>query len=179
MNMDMCILETTVPNCNVTVIILYMFFREIVSIKPKYKGWNLLETRIISLKVICWYQDNMTLAFGSTVNPSRSTRFVKLVSSLVLFHFTVLSATKAGSSSSPGPSSSPAKVSQGSALSTQLCDLQHKDCLFREFRKLCAMVAEHNSYNVKTQIIEKFLKKGTGGGWCANQFFCFYRVCGL
>lgn len=115
----------------------------------------------------------MTLAFGSTVNPSRSTRFVKLVSSLVLFHFTVLSATKAGSSSSPGPSSSPAKVSQGSALSTQLCDLQHKDCLFREFRKLCAMVAEHNSYNVKTQIIEKFLKKGTGGGWCANQFFLF------
>uniref|UniRef100_A0A8C9XPX6 DNA ligase n=1 Tax=Sander lucioperca TaxID=283035 RepID=A0A8C9XPX6_SANLU len=67
------------------------------------------------------------------------------------------------SSNSPGPSSSPANVSQGSALSTQLCDRQHKDCLFREFRKLCAMVAEHNSYNVKTQIIEKFLKKGSGG----------------
>uniref|UniRef100_A0A7N8XVE0 DNA ligase n=1 Tax=Mastacembelus armatus TaxID=205130 RepID=A0A7N8XVE0_9TELE len=48
-------------------------------------------------------------------------------------------------------------------LSTQLCDLQHKDCLFREFRKLCANVAENNSYNVKTQIIEKFLKKGSGG----------------
>ncbi|XP_034746378.1 DNA ligase 3 isoform X1 [Etheostoma cragini] len=72
-------------------------------------------------------------------------------------------AAKAGTSSSPGPSSSPATVSQGSALSTQLCDRQHKDCLFREFRKLCAMVAEHNSYNVKTQIIEKFLKKGSGG----------------
>uniref|UniRef100_A0A7N6C499 DNA ligase n=1 Tax=Anabas testudineus TaxID=64144 RepID=A0A7N6C499_ANATE len=48
-------------------------------------------------------------------------------------------------------------------LSAQLCDPQHKDCLFREFRKLCAMVAENNSYNVKTQIIEKFLRKGTGG----------------
>lgn len=75
-------------------------------------------------------------------------------------------AAKAGSSSSPGPSSSPAKASQGSPLSAQLCDRKHKDCLFREFRKLCAMVADKNSYNVKTQIIETFLKKGSGGGWC-------------
>uniref|UniRef100_A0A8C4HM91 DNA ligase n=1 Tax=Dicentrarchus labrax TaxID=13489 RepID=A0A8C4HM91_DICLA len=76
--------------------------------------------------------------------------------------FSGFTATKAGSSSSssPGPSSSPAK---GSALSAQLCDLRHKDCLLREFRKLCAMVAENASYNVKTQIIEKFLKKGSGG----------------
>uniref|UniRef100_A0A3Q2VLB9 DNA ligase n=1 Tax=Haplochromis burtoni TaxID=8153 RepID=A0A3Q2VLB9_HAPBU len=79
-------------------------------------------------------------------------------------NFTFLKSTKAGSSSSsPGASSSPAKASQGSALSTQLCDPQHKDCLFREFRKLCAMVAENNSYNTKTQIIEKFLRKGTSG----------------
>ncbi|TKS83163.1 DNA ligase 3 [Collichthys lucidus] len=54
-------------------------------------------------------------------------------------------------------------ASQGSTLSAQLCDPQHKDCLLREFRKLCAMVAENNSYNVKTQIIEKFLRKGSGG----------------
>uniref|UniRef100_G3QCE4 DNA ligase n=1 Tax=Gasterosteus aculeatus aculeatus TaxID=481459 RepID=G3QCE4_GASAC len=52
---------------------------------------------------------------------------------------------------------------RGSPLSAQLCDPRHKDCLFREFRKLCATVAEHNSYNVKTQIIEKFLRKGSGG----------------
>uniref|UniRef100_A0A8C5HR93 DNA ligase n=2 Tax=Gouania willdenowi TaxID=441366 RepID=A0A8C5HR93_GOUWI len=71
------------------------------------------------------------------------------------------------SGSSPGPSSSAsspsAKPTQGSALSTQLCDPHHKDCLFREFRKLCAMVAENPSYNVKTQIIEKFLRKGSVG----------------
>ncbi|XP_023198086.1 DNA ligase 3 isoform X2 [Xiphophorus maculatus] len=84
--------------------------------------------------------------------------------------FSGFTAAKAGSSgsssssSSPGLSTSPAaKAGSGSALSTQLCDAQHKDCLFREFRKLCAMVAENNSYNSKTQIIEKFLKKGTGG----------------
>ncbi|XP_054902513.1 DNA ligase 3 [Poeciliopsis prolifica] len=84
--------------------------------------------------------------------------------------FSGFTAAKAGSSgssdssSSPGLSTSPAaKAGSSSALSTQLCDAQHKDCLFREFRKLCAMVAENNSYNSKTQIIEKFLKKGTGG----------------
>ncbi|XP_060912106.1 DNA ligase 3 isoform X2 [Labrus mixtus] len=81
--------------------------------------------------------------------------------------FSGFTAAKAGSSSSPGPSSSPspspAKASQGSALSMQLCDPQHKDCLLREFRKLCATVAENNSYNTKTQIIERFLKKGSGG----------------
>nr|XP_057943444.1 DNA ligase 3 [Doryrhamphus excisus] len=72
--------------------------------------------------------------------------------------------SSSSSTSSPSSfSSPPAKASQGSALATQLCDPQHKDCLFREFRKLCATVAENNSYNVKTQIIEKFLRKGTGG----------------
>lgn len=81
------------------------------------------------------------------------------------------SAAKAGGSAAaggPGPSPPPASAndSRGSPLSAQLCDPRHKDCLFREFRKLCATVAEHNSYNVKTQIIEKFLRKGSGGGRC-------------
>lgn len=84
--------------------------------------------------------------------------------------FSGFTATKAGSSSGPGPSSSSSsssvsssQVGQGSPLSAQLCDSSHKDCLLREFRKLCAMVAEKNSYNVKTQIIEIFLRKGSGG----------------
>ncbi|XP_054610904.1 DNA ligase 3 [Dunckerocampus dactyliophorus] len=87
--------------------------------------------------------------------------------------FSGFTAAKAGTSSGLSSSSStsspssfsspPAKASQGSALAMQLCDPQHKDCLLREFRKLCATVAENNSYNVKTQIIEKFLRKGTGG----------------
>uniref|UniRef100_A0A672QR66 DNA ligase 3 n=1 Tax=Sinocyclocheilus grahami TaxID=75366 RepID=A0A672QR66_SINGR len=61
----------------------------------------------------------------------------------------------------PGPS--PAKPTQGSALSAQLCDPNHKDCLLREFRKLCALVAEKSSYNAKTEIIRDFLTKGSGG----------------
>uniref|UniRef100_A0A8B9HXE3 DNA ligase n=1 Tax=Astyanax mexicanus TaxID=7994 RepID=A0A8B9HXE3_ASTMX len=70
--------------------------------------------------------------------------------------------TKAGSSSS-GPGPSPSKPTQGSTLSAQFCDLDHKDCLFREFRKLCAMVADKSSYNAKTEIIKDFLRKGSGG----------------
>uniref|UniRef100_A0A8C1K5C3 DNA ligase n=1 Tax=Cyprinus carpio TaxID=7962 RepID=A0A8C1K5C3_CYPCA len=76
--------------------------------------------------------------------------------------FSGFTATKAGSSSSsPGPS--PAKPTQGSALSAQLCDPSHKDCLLREFRKLCALVAEKSGYNAKTEIIRDFLTKGSGG----------------
>uniref|UniRef100_A0A8C5CWP8 DNA ligase n=1 Tax=Gadus morhua TaxID=8049 RepID=A0A8C5CWP8_GADMO len=76
-----------------------------------------------------------------------------------------------GSSSSPGPSSSPSpspspspsKPCQASTLSAQLADPSHKDCLLREFRKLCATVSERNSYNDKTTVIEKFLRKGSVG----------------
>ncbi|XP_043096660.1 DNA ligase 3 [Puntigrus tetrazona] len=76
--------------------------------------------------------------------------------------FSGFTATKAGSSSSsPGPS--PAKATQASALSAQLCDPHHKDCLLREFRKLCALVAEKSGYNAKTEIIRDFLSKGCGG----------------
>ncbi|OXB57645.1 hypothetical protein ASZ78_007040 [Callipepla squamata] len=56
-----------------------------------------------------------------------------------------------------------ANSSHNSSLSAKKCDPKHKDCLLREFRKLCAMVADKPSYNVKTQIIQDFLKKGSGG----------------
>ncbi|XP_004416856.1 PREDICTED: DNA ligase 3 [Odobenus rosmarus divergens] len=49
------------------------------------------------------------------------------------------------------------------SLSSSRCDPKHKDCLFREFRKLCAMVAENPSYNTKTQIIQDFLRRGSAG----------------
>ncbi|XP_048374948.1 DNA ligase 3 [Sphaerodactylus townsendi] len=65
---------------------------------------------------------------------------------------------KPGSSEEAAPSCSPKFT-----LSAEKCDPKHKDCLLREFRKLCAMVADKPSYNVKTQIIQDFLQKGTGG----------------
>ncbi|XP_069470992.1 DNA ligase 3 isoform X2 [Ambystoma mexicanum] len=55
------------------------------------------------------------------------------------------------------------RISHSSSLSAKLCDPKHKDCSLREFRKLCTMVADKPSYNVKTQIIQDFLQKGTAG----------------
>ncbi|NXT65739.1 DNLI3 ligase, partial [Chaetops frenatus] len=57
----------------------------------------------------------------------------------------------------------PANSTQKPSLSAARCDPQHKDCLLREFRKLCATVAEKPSYNVKTQLIQDFLRKGSAG----------------
>ncbi|XP_071992327.1 DNA ligase 3 [Engystomops pustulosus] len=68
-----------------------------------------------------------------------------------------------GFSAKPEPSSPAPSSSSGSSLSTAQCDPKHKDCLLREFRKLCAMVSEQASYNTKTQIIHDFLTKGTSG----------------
>uniref|UniRef100_H2ZXR2 DNA ligase (ATP) n=1 Tax=Latimeria chalumnae TaxID=7897 RepID=H2ZXR2_LATCH len=78
-----------------------------------------------------------------------------------------------------GPSSAPRKFPGFTELATkaestddapstdgpsaQSCDLSHKDCSLREFRKLCANIADKPSYNVKTQIIQDFLYKGAGG----------------
>lgn len=41
-----------------------------------------------------------------------------------------------------------------------------KDDAFRTFRKLCAMIAEENSYNGKTKIVSEFLQHGSSGGAC-------------
>lgn len=68
-----------------------------------------------------------------------------------------------------------ANSSHKSSLSAKQCDPKHKDCLLREFRKLCAMVAEKPSYNVKTQIIQDFLKKGSGGGTNACLAFLAWK----
>lgn len=39
-----------------------------------------------------------------------------------------------------------------------------KDDSFREFRRLCADIAEENSYTGKTAIVKKFITKGISGG---------------
>ncbi|TRY62399.1 hypothetical protein DNTS_031814 [Danionella cerebrum] len=90
--------------------------------------------------------------------------------------FSGFTATKAGSSSSSSPGPSPAKPPQCSALSAQLCDSSHKDNLLREFRKLCALVAEKSSYNAKTEIIRDFLTKGSGGDKFRGDLFLTVKL---
>lgn len=67
----------------------------------------------------------------------------------------------------------PSSPAPKTSLSARKCDPQHKDCLLREFRKLCAMVAENPSYNTKTQIIQDFLQKGSTGGKAVSIRVCF------
>lgn len=57
----------------------------------------------------------------------------------------------------------PSSPAPKTSLSSRKCDPKHKDCLLREFRKLCTMVADNPSYNTKTQIIQDFLRKGSAG----------------
>ncbi|KFW88912.1 DNA ligase 3, partial [Phalacrocorax carbo] len=77
--------------------------------------------------------------------------------------FSGFTATSVFNAAKPKNSDVSANSSHKSSLSAKKCDPKHKDCLLRQFRKLCAMVAEKPSYNVKTQIIQDFLKKGSEG----------------
>lgn len=47
---------------------------------------------------------------------------------------------------------------------TSTSDAAEKDNSFRQFRKLCADLAEENSSNGKTAIVEKYITDGTTGG---------------
>lgn len=40
----------------------------------------------------------------------------------------------------------------------------HRDDSFREFRRLCAEIAEESSYLAKTKLVHDFINKGSSGG---------------
>ncbi|CAO2644532.1 DNA ligase 3 [Lemmus lemmus] len=92
---------------------------------------------------------------GQVTSPVKGASFVTSTNPRKFSGFSAAKATN----SEQGPSNPAPKTS----LSASKCDPKHKDCLLREFRKLCAMVAENPSYNTKTQIIQDFLQKGSAG----------------
>ncbi|XP_037664758.1 DNA ligase 3 isoform X3 [Choloepus didactylus] len=94
-------------------------------------------------------------ATGQVTSPSKGSSFVTNNNPR---KFSGFAAAKPNNLDEP-PSSPTPKTS----LSSSRCDPKHKDCLLREFRKLCATVAENPSYNTKTQIIQDFLQKGSAG----------------
>ena len=80
---------------------------------------------------------------------------------------------------SPGPSSGGASNSAASGSSGDDGAAAEKDNSFRQFRRLCAEIAEENSYNGKTNIIQLYLTKGSTGGtyipaWISN--YIHYKV---
>ena len=62
-------------------------------------------------------------------------------------------------SSDAGPSSKPDTDVGGAGGGSS-----ERDDSFREFRRLCADIAEENSYTGKTAIVSKFITKGASGG---------------
>ncbi|XP_054986683.1 DNA ligase 3 [Sorex araneus] len=93
-------------------------------------------------------------ATGQVTSPAKGTSFVTNTNPRKFSGFSAKPNNSGEGVVSPAPSTS---------LSASKCDPKHKDCLLREFRKLCAMVAENPSYNTKTQIIQDFLRKGSAG----------------
>lgn len=83
-----------------------------------------------------------TLAFGKP-KPSTPTKS------------TATDNKKAGSSGDGSHSSSPVKGGS---------DKNSKDNAFREFRRICARLAEEPSYNAKSKILADFFDKGSSGG---------------
>ncbi|XP_040311143.1 DNA ligase 3 isoform X1 [Herpailurus yagouaroundi] len=93
-------------------------------------------------------------ATGQVTSPVKGASFVTNTNPRKFSGFAAKPNNSGEARSSPTPKAS---------LSSSRCDPKHKDCLLREFRKLCAMVAENPSYNTKTQIIQDFLRKGSAG----------------
>ncbi|XP_055982820.1 DNA ligase 3 [Sorex fumeus] len=93
-------------------------------------------------------------ATGQVTSPAKGTSFVTNTNPRKFSGFSAKPNNSGEGGVSPTPKPS---------LSSSKCDPKHKDCLLREFRKLCAMVAENPSYNTKTQIIQDFLRKGSAG----------------
>ena len=55
-------------------------------------------------------------------------------------------------------------------------DSKHKDNAFREFRRLCALIADEPSYNNKSDIVQRFFKKGTDGNAFQGDLYVWVRL---
>lgn len=62
----------------------------------------------------------------------------------------------------PGPSDAKASKPSTSSQDTVSSDIE-KDNSFREFRKLCADIANENSHTGKTALVAKYIDKGSTG----------------
>ncbi|ESO91269.1 hypothetical protein LOTGIDRAFT_228755 [Lottia gigantea] len=58
---------------------------------------------------------------------------------------------------------STSKIDDDIEYDTNMSPEAEKDNSFREFRRLCALIAEENSYTGKTAIVSKYIKKGSNG----------------
>lgn len=76
------------------------------------------------------------------------------------------------------PSSTPTADLPASAALTRSVqgDPNHKDNGFRQFRKICARLAEEPSYNAKTEIVRQFLTRGTDQSSFKGDLYVWVRL---
>ncbi|XP_038060939.1 DNA ligase 3-like [Patiria miniata] len=68
------------------------------------------------------------------------------------------------SKKAPTPTASNSDVpSTSTSVASATTDTKHPDNSFREFRKLCARIADQSAYLAKTKEVETFIKKGSSG----------------
>ncbi|XP_064610448.1 DNA ligase 3-like [Liolophura sinensis] len=68
-----------------------------------------------------------------------------------------VSSTRTDDAGDDAPSGAPSSGENGKS------EFEEKDNSFRQFRRLCADIAEENSYNGKTQLVSNYLRKGSRG----------------
>lgn len=73
------------------------------------------------------------------------------------------SSTAISGASSVAKENTLAKGKPAAAASAAAQDAAEKDNSFREYRKLCAEIAEESSSNGKTAILARYLEKGSTG----------------
>ncbi|XP_076802197.1 DNA ligase 3-like [Clavelina lepadiformis] len=80
------------------------------------------------------------------------------------------------SKTTPISSPSTSAIVSSSAPVNQSINKNSKDNQFREFRRLCAMIADEASYNEKTNIVKNFLKSGSTGNGFTGDIYVILKL---
>ncbi|KAJ8022059.1 DNA ligase 3 [Holothuria leucospilota] len=106
--------------------------------------------------------DEMMSKLASKKSPAKK----KTVQGVLTTAGKVVSPTKATTtpaSSNSSQNNVPSTSSRSFSTNSSTTDTNHPDNSFREYRKLCARIADVSSYLAKTREVAEFLKKGSGG----------------
>jgi DNA ligase-3 len=85
---------------------------------------------------------------------------------LYFVDWTVKPKTSEGSGSTkPDPTKTPKGKTKGKAKKDSAAPVKeaHRDSSFREFRRLCAVLSDTDSYTEKTALVRKLFMEGTDG----------------
>lgn len=86
------------------------------------------------------------------------------------------SPAKASTSTKSPAKISPVNVKSPKSSPTKRVVTPSKDNNFREFRRICSMIAEEPSYNEKSNIVKRFITKGCSGSGYTGDLLIFIKL---